>query len=115
MSDICITPGAESYMSEALGQLRYTMNDRSQDVRKTFYDVLQNWMTKMEISSLRLNEKHFILYLLNGLSDDCEEINNQCKDFLEIHGERMKDALQALGEGDEEENADMKSEDKSTE
>jgi hypothetical protein len=69
------------------------MNDRSQDVRKTFYEVLQNWMTKMELSSLRVNEKNFILFLLNGLSDDCEEINLQCKDFLEIHGGRMREAL----------------------
>lgn len=47
----------------------------------------------MELSSLRVNEKNFILFLLNGLSDDCEEINIQCKEFLEIHGGRMKEAL----------------------
>ena len=63
----------------------------------------------MELQALRANEKYFINFLLNGLSDDCKEINEQCRDFLEVHGGRMKEALKALGEEDE----DMKSEDNS--
>jgi hypothetical protein len=62
-----------------------------------FYSVLKSWMTKMEFSSLRGYEHHFIIYLLNGLSDDCPEISNDCHEFLEIHGARMKETLAALG------------------
>lgn len=51
----------------------------------------------MEFSSLRGYEHHFIIYLLNGLSDDCPEISNDCHEFLEIHGARMKETLAALG------------------
>jgi len=55
-------------------------------------------MTNMEIQSLRAFEHHFILYLLNGISDDHAEISSSCTDFLEEHGKRMREALQALGE-----------------
>ena len=69
------------------------MNDRSQDVRTTFYDVLCHWMTNMELQSLRDSETYFVLFLLNGLSDDNENIRNKCQTFLEEHGKRMKEAL----------------------
>jgi hypothetical protein len=46
------------------------MNDRSQDVRVTFYEVLKHWLTNMEINSLRKYENHFVLFLLNGISDE---------------------------------------------
>ena len=93
-------------MAEAISQLRYTQNDRSQDVRRTFYEVLSFWMTKMEINSLRTFEPHFILFLLNGLSDECEDIAKMCKAFLEEHGTRMKQALAALGEDEDQEMKD---------
>jgi hypothetical protein len=87
------------------------MNDRSLDVRRAFYEVLCNWMTKMELSYLRINEKHFLSFLLNGLSDDFKEISDLCLEFLEVHGKRMREALLALGEEQEEgtENTEMKS------
>ena len=69
------------------------MNDRSTDVRVAFYEVLSHWMTNMEIQSLRAVESHLILFLLNGLSDENKDISNKCKDFLEEHGKRMKEAL----------------------
>ena len=50
-------------------------------------------MTEMEISSLIGYEANFVLYLLNGVSDESEEIAQKCKAFLEEHGARMKQAL----------------------
>jgi hypothetical protein len=108
LEDIIIANGAEAFLVETFGQLRYTMNDRSQDVRKTFYAVLEAWMTKMELTAMRQYEHHFIIYLLNGLSDDCPEINASCRNFLEVHGARMKETLQVLGK--EAEDEDMKTE-----
>lgn len=96
-----IARNAEQFMVECFNQFRYTQNDRSQDVRRVFYEVLTSWMTNMEITSLRMFENNFILYLLNGLSDECEEISAKCRNFLEEHGARMKDALKALGEDEE--------------
>ena len=109
LEDIIIANGAEAFLIETFGQLRYTMNDRSQDVRKMFYTVLQSWMTKMELTAMRQYEHHFIIYLLNGLSDDCPEINAECREFLEVHGTRMKETLQALGK-EEAQDEEMKTE-----
>ena len=60
----------------------------------------------MELKSLRSFESNFVLYLLNGAADENQEIATQCIQFLEEHGERMKDALKQLGEDDEEMKSD---------
>ena len=70
LKDVLVARGAETYLSEAVAQLKYSMNDRSQDVRLTFYEVLRHWMKNMELSSLRENESHLIQFLLNGIADD---------------------------------------------
>ena len=107
LKDVFVARGAEPFITESLGQLKYSMNDRSSDVRNIFYEVLQYWMTNMEISSLRAVESHLILFLLNGLSDENKDVNEKCKSFLEEHGKRMKEALQVLGEEEEEKEEDQ--------
>jgi hypothetical protein len=47
----------------------------------------------MEIHSLRKYEHHFVLYLLNGLSDEVPEISKTSHELLEEHGKNMHDAL----------------------
>lgn len=74
------------------------MNDRSTDVRTRFYSVVRHWMTKMEVKSLRSYEHHFILFLLNGISDDNADIAAQSIEFLEAHGKRMREVLRVLEE-----------------
>lgn len=78
-----------------------TMNDRSQDVRVTFYEVLRHWMTNMELASLRSQESHLIQFLLNGIADENEGVRTMSLSFLEEHGTRMREALQALGDEDD--------------
>lgn len=85
------------------------MNDRSQDVRAQFYDVLQYWLTEMEITCLRQVEQHFILFLLNGVADENEEISEKCRNILEKHGKDMREALVKLGE--EKSDIEMEAED----
>ena len=60
LKDVLVARGAETFLAEAVAQLKYSMNDRSQDVRLTFYEVLRHWMKNMELSSLRENESHLI-------------------------------------------------------
>ena len=75
LKDVFVARGAEPFITESLGQLKYSQNDRSSDVRSIFYETLRYWMTNMEISSLRAVESHLILFLLNGLSDENKEVN----------------------------------------
>ena len=60
-------------------------------------------MTNMDITHLRTYESHLVLFLLNGLSDENKEVSEACRLFLEEHGKRMKEALQVLGEEEQEE------------
>ena len=101
LQDVIVARGAEQYLEDALPQLKYSMNDRSQDVRSIFVTVLRFWMTNMEIQSLRSFEDSFVLFLLNGISDENEDISKTCREFLEEHGKRMKEALQILDEDDD--------------
>lgn len=84
-----------------MAQLKFTMNDRSQDVRQTFYDVLFHWMQNMDIHYLRQYESDFVQFLLNGIADDKLDIGPTCIKFLEEHGCRMKEAMQAIGEDED--------------
>lgn len=52
----------------------------------------------MEIHFLKEYEADFVQFLLNGIADDALEISPQCINFLEEHGNRMKDALIQLGD-----------------
>ena len=103
LKDVIVARGAEPFLTESIPQLKFSMNDRSQDVRVIFYEVLRHWMTKMEFSALREHECALIQMLLNGISDENENVRNACLSFLEEHGQRMQEALQALGEEEDEE------------
>ena len=75
------------------------MNDRSLDVRATFYkEVVRHWISSMELSSLRQYDPTFVLFLLNGATDENPEIAQTCVLLLEDHGRAMRDALAQLGE-----------------
>jgi len=47
----------------------------------------------MDFHCLRKYEHHFVLFMINGMSDEIPEISKTCKDLLEEHGRNMKDAL----------------------
>ena len=71
MRDVLVTRGAEPFIEDALTQLKFAMNDRSIDVRQTFYSqVMPKWITEMDINSLKVFDSSFVLFLLNGLSDE---------------------------------------------
>jgi hypothetical protein len=53
LKDVIVSRGAENFLSDAVAQLKFSMNDRSQDVRLTFYEVLRHWMKNMELTALR--------------------------------------------------------------
>jgi len=51
----------------------------------------------MEIHALIKYEHHFVLFLLNGLSDEIADIAKASKEMLESHGHNMRDALIQMG------------------
>lgn len=113
LKDVLACKGAEPYLQgQTMAQLRYTMNDRSQDVRAQFYEVLFHWMQKIEIHFLRQYEADFVQFLLNGVAEENLDVSPKCIKFLEEHGLRMKEALIALGdEEDDQQPAEANNED----
>ena len=93
LKDVIVAKGAEGFLGDPIPQLKYSQNDRSQDVRITFYEVLRHWMTNMELAALRDQESHLIQFLLNGIADENEQVRTSCLKFLEEHGARMRQAL----------------------
>ena len=94
LKDVIISRGAEPFLEDAIVQLKFSMNDRSQDVRYTFYkDVLEHWLTNMDIHSQKEYDATFVLFLLNGITDEYNEIQQKCIVLLEEHGKNMRDAL----------------------
>mmetsp|Transcript_2476 Transcript_2476/g.4180 ORF Transcript_2476/g.4180 Transcript_2476/m.4180 type:complete len:84 (+) Transcript_2476:456-707(+) len=81
-----------------MAQLKFSMNDRSQDVRAEFYNVLFHWMKNIELHQLKQYDHQFVQFLLNGIADDKLDIGPKCIDFLEQHGLRMQEALVAIGD-----------------
>lgn len=53
LKDVIVARGAETFLADSVAQLKYSMNDRSQEVRLTFYEVLRHWMKNMELTALR--------------------------------------------------------------
>lgn len=54
LKDVLSAKGAEPFFEgNTMAQLKFVMNDRSQDVRATFYDVLFHWMVKIDLHYLR--------------------------------------------------------------
>lgn len=103
--------GAEDFLEEALAQLKMTMNDRHQDVRLIAIQVIDYWLKNMDIHATKKFEKHLLLFLLNGVSDEVDSVRDESIEILERHGTDMREALVSLGEED----ADMQSEKKSNE
>lgn len=98
LKDVLVARNAELYLQDCMKQLRFIMNDRSADVRRTFYEVVEHWLINMDLNAIKVFEGDFVLCLLNGVSDEQEEIASLAKRLLDDHGKRMKDALTQLGE-----------------
>mmetsp|Transcript_5750 Transcript_5750/g.4944 ORF Transcript_5750/g.4944 Transcript_5750/m.4944 type:complete len:141 (-) Transcript_5750:34-456(-) len=106
--------GAEEFLDEALPQLKMTMNDRHHDVRRIAIRVIDYWLKNMDINSTKIFEKDLLLLLLNGVSDEMEEIRNESIEILERHGNDMREALIQIGEEKpDEEDKDVEMEDNS--
>ena len=61
LRDVLCCKGAECFMGEGpIQQLKFSMNDRSQDVRLEFYNVLFHWMKNMDIHYLKQYEADLV-------------------------------------------------------
>jgi hypothetical protein len=81
-----ITEGSGKFFEDALVPLRKVTNDKNSDVRKTLYQMTFNLISNFNILFLNKFEHHLVIFLLNGLSDENQDISVVSKDLLEKAG-----------------------------
>lgn len=83
--------------------MKMTMNDRHHDVRKFAIEVINYWFENMDILSKenKKYQKDLVLFLLNGASDEHDEVRDRAIQVLEQQGSYLKEALVKLGEDEQ--------------
>lgn len=81
-----ITEGSGKFFEDALVPLRKVTNDKNSDVRRTLYQVTFSLLSNFNILFLNKFEHHLVIFLLNGLSDENQEIAFSSKELLEKAG-----------------------------
>ena len=85
-------------MKELLPSLKLAVNDKTLEVRKSTYEVIAKLLNGFSTSFLREYESDLVQLLLNGLSDENEEIVKQCINLIAQVGKSIK-ALEVEFEG----------------
>jgi hypothetical protein len=102
LGDILLCENAGKFFEDCYNPLKLIANDKNHEVRKAFYSVIFKLITNFNIIYLRQFEHYLVIFLMNGLSDEKEDIVTNCYQYLEEAGlfrERLSKEL-------EEDNAD---------
>lgn len=97
-TELILCDNAGEFLGDNLDALKVLINDRNYDVRKTFYADIAKMLKSFNIIYLRKYESHLVLFLLNGLSDEKDEIKAQVKEYIEYCGNNRKQLAIELGE-----------------
>lgn len=98
ITELLLTENAGDFLGENLDYLRVIVNDKNSDVRKNFYMNISKLLMGFNIIYLRQYESQLVLLLINGLSDDKEEIKEETKKLIEECGNNRKKLSIELGE-----------------
>ena len=88
--DILLCDNAGNFLDECIPYLKVLSNDKNTEVRKQFYNSICKLLENLNIVYLRKNEPDLVLLLLNGLSDDKEDIRNITKNLIEDAGNNRR-------------------------
>ena len=83
---------------DCINFLRYLPNDKNSDVRMAFYSVIYKIMVNMKIIYLRKYEHNIVLYLMNGLSDERDDIKKEAYQYIEKAGKYREKLASELEE-----------------
>ena len=89
---------AGKFFEETIPFMKLLSNDKNYDVRKAFYASVFRLLTNFNIIYLRKYEHNLVLFLMNGLSDEKEDVQVMCLDYLEQAGEYRKRLAEELEE-----------------
>jgi len=91
-----LTRDAGDHLKEVMPNIKQSINDKMSDVRKSTYQIIARLLNQFSPSLLRDYETELVQLLLNGLSDDNEEVIKTCQALIEEAGKNVR---QIEGEG----------------
>jgi len=100
LGELLLTREAGYHLKEVMLNFKIIVNDKTSEVRKSTYQIVGKLLNQFSPSLLREFESDLVQLLLNGLSDDNEEIIKVCQNLIEEVGQNIK-ALEADGMKDE--------------
>ena len=88
--DILLCDNSGNYIDDCIPYLHILSNDKNAEVRKQFYHSIAKLLENLNIVYLRKSEPALVMLLLNGLSDDKEDIRNMTKKLIEDAGNNRR-------------------------
>ena len=73
-----------------LPAIKIIVNDKTMDCRRTCYQMLGSLLNKLPETVLTDYEPELVRYLINGLSDDNQEVIILCKDLVSEIGKNLQ-------------------------
>lgn len=96
--DVLLCDNAGSLYDDCVIFFKPISNDKNSDVRKNFYTCIAKLLQNLNIIYLRKCEPSLVMLLLNGLSDEKEDIKKLSEQLLEEAGNNRKKLAIETGE-----------------
>lgn len=102
MGEVLLCENAGKNFEDCIIRFKALSIDKNSEVRKTFYAVMFRLITNFNTIYLKKYEHNLVIFLMNGLNDEKEDIIKNCFNFIEEAGiYRKKLAIEIDGEIDE--------------
>lgn len=85
-----MTKNAANKLEEVYIPLKNATNDKTSEVRKATYNIIARLLNGLAPLVLRNYESQLVLLLLNGFTDENNEVQELCAGLLESSGENIK-------------------------
>jgi hypothetical protein len=86
LGDVLLCENAGDFFEVCYIPLKAISNDKNHEVRKAFYTTIFKLITSFNIIYLRKFEHYLVIFLMNGLSDEKEDIVMSCYQYVEEAG-----------------------------
>jgi hypothetical protein len=90
LGEILLTRDAGDFLKEVMPSIKQSTNDKMSDVRKSTYQIIARLLNQFSPSLLRDYETELVQLLLNGLSDDNEDVIKTCQGLIEEAGKNVR-------------------------
>lgn len=86
LTEVLLCDSAGKFFEDAVGLLKLIAHDKNYDVRKAFYSNIYKLLVNFNIIYLRKYEHFLVMFLMNGLSDEKNDIVENCENYIEEAG-----------------------------